>query len=331
MGVSFDSAPVLQTTDVDEATAALARVYIDAHLDLLGRGLNLRLNAVELPSLTAGFCSFGADVYAWAGGVDAYYVNVPLSGRAVSHWADGEELGTDTSSAAVFSPGTRAAIRWSAACGQLCIKIPRQRMEKALEALLDRPVREQITFARRLDLATPGATNWLELVRILDREAGRLDGIISHPLASSNLQQLLIHGVLQIQPHNYSQALTDGAPAPSIDVVRQAIELMRANPEFPWSTGDLARTLGVSARALQMAFQRAGEVPPMRYLRWLRLHRARNELLHNSADSVTVTTVAGHWGFLHLGRFGVQYRQLFGETPSQTLRNPVSRLRPTPG
>jgi transcriptional regulator GlxA family with amidase domain len=32
--------------------------------------------------------------------------------------------------------------------------------------------------------------------------------------------------------------------------------------------------------------------------------------------------VAGRWGFVHLGRFASQYRQLFGETPSETLRAP---------
>jgi hypothetical protein len=30
--------------------------------------------------------------------------------------------------------------------------------------------------------------------------------------------------------------------------------------------------------------------------------------------------VASRWGFMHFGRFAQQYRQLFGEAPSQTLR-----------
>jgi AraC-like DNA-binding protein len=54
----------------------------------------------------------------------------------------------------------------------------------------------------------------------------------------------------------------------------------------------------------------------MMYLRRLRLHHVRAELAAHSPDSVTVTMVAGRWGFVHLGRFASQYRQLFGETPS---------------
>jgi AraC-like DNA-binding protein len=45
-----------------------------------------------------------------------------------------------------------------------------------------------------------------------------------------------------------------------------------------------------------------------------------------------VTDVATELGFLELGRFAVKYRQIFGETPSSTLRAacppPTARARP---
>jgi transcriptional regulator GlxA family with amidase domain len=59
----------------------------------------------------------------------------------------------------------------------------------------------------------------------------------------------------------------------------------------------------------------------MTYLRRLRLHKARAELASHCPNTITVTTVAGRWGFLHLSRFAEQYRQLFGESPSETLKN----------
>jgi transcriptional regulator GlxA family with amidase domain len=67
----------------------------------------------------------------------------------------------------------------------------------------------------------------------------------------------------------------------------------------------------------------------MMYLRRLRLHHVHAELAAHSPDSVTVTMVAGRWGFVHLGRFASQYRQLFGETPSETLRA-RGQSEPTP-
>src|ERR1700728_5196376 len=114
----------------------------------------------------------------------------------------------------------------------------------------------------------------------------------------------------------------------STAMAKRAIDLMHAHPETPWSTAELARATGVSARALQRAFERSGQPSPMMYLRRLRLHRVHAELAASSPDSVTVTMIAGRWGFMHLGRFAGQYRQLFGETPSETLRAPVSGLPP---
>jgi AraC-like DNA-binding protein len=60
---------------------------------------------------------------------------------------------------------------------------------------------------------------------------------------------------------------------------------------------------------------------PMRYLWLRRMSLARRELRRAEAPA-TVTAIALSFGFSHLGRFSVEYRTLFGETPSQTLARP---------
>jgi transcriptional regulator GlxA family with amidase domain len=82
---------------------------------------------------------------------------------------------------------------------------------------------------------------------------------------------------------------------------------------------DLARAAGVSARTLYRAFARHRGAPPITHLRRSRLERVRRRLLEG-APGETVTSVAQDWGFSHLGRFAVFYRQCFGERPSETLR-----------
>lgn len=76
---------------------------------------------------------------------------------------------------------------------------------------------------------------------------------------------------------------------------------------------------GVSARSLQASFRAALRTTPTAYIRSLRLERARADLADSGAVS-TVTDVATRWGFTHLGRFAVDYRNRFGESPSSTLR-----------
>ncbi len=58
----------------------------------------------------------------------------------------------------------------------------------------------------------------------------------------------------------------------------------------------------------------------MALLRRERLTMARDELRRPMA-STTVTQVALHWGFDHLGRFSRYYAREFGELPSDTLRH----------
>jgi transcriptional regulator GlxA family with amidase domain len=211
---------------------------------------------------------------------------------------------------------------WSDHCAQLGLMISTSDIMRELELLLDQPVRRPVEFARRLDLTTTASRSWLSLLGVLAREAGHADGLLGHRLALANVQRLLIQGLLLTQPHSYTDALGNDGRSASEAVVKRATDLMHGQPEWVWTTTELARATGVSARALQKAFARSGELPPMTYLRHLRLHRVRAELAAASrtASSAAVTAVAGRWGFVHLGRFAQQYRELFGEAPSQTLR-----------
>jgi AraC-like DNA-binding protein len=252
--------------------------------------------------------------------VRSYHIDIPLSGHAINSWDDGQQqIAAACVSAGIFVPGIPTDIAWSSGCYQICLMIPAQEMRRQLETMLDRPVRAPLEFERNLDLKATSAASWLELVTILKREADRPDGLLSHPLAAGNLQRLLIEGLLLTQPHNYTGALSNGARPASPAVVTRAIDLMRAHPEAPWTTGNLAQKTGVGARALFKAFERSGELPPMTYLRHLRLNRVHSTLLDADPRSVTVAAVASRWGFVHLGRFAAQYCQVFGEYPSATL------------
>jgi AraC-like DNA-binding protein len=315
------SALPVQTSDVDEAREVLEAAYLPLEVNPVGRDpLDMRMNALQLPLLTAGYVHFGGEVKLRAPDVRSYHIDIPVSGHATNSWDDGQQqIAAACESAGIFMPGMPTDIAWSSGCQQICLMIPAQEMLRQLERMLDRPVRAPLEFARNLDLTASYVTSWLELVTILQREADRPDGLLSHPLAAGNLQRLLIEGLLLMQPHNYTGALSNGARPASPAVVTRAIDLMRTHPEAPWTTGKLAQETGVGARALFKAFERSGELPPMTYLRQLRLNRVHSTLLDADPQSVTVAAVANRWGFVHLGRFAAQYCQVFGEYPSATL------------
>jgi AraC-like DNA-binding protein len=322
-----DWAPLMDTTDVDEATAALRPAFFPLEMAPSSKeSFRVQLRAEQLPLLSIGYLGMGGEVVMRVPDVGGYHIAIAISGHTVSKWG-GRHPSTVTApgAATVFGPGTSPELTWSHDCVQLGIKIDRNSMERELENLLDRPLDRPVDFARRLDLATTSSLSWLTLVGVLSREAGKVDGLLGHQLAVANLQQLLIEGLLLTQPHTYSDELRGGdGMSAAQSAVTHAIDLMRCYPESAWTTAQLARDAGVSPRALQKAFARAGELPPMRYLREVRLHRVRCELVDASerGAAASVTTVASRWGFVHLGRFAQQYRQSFGESPSQTLRPP---------
>jgi AraC-like DNA-binding protein len=52
----------------------------------------------------------------------------------------------------------------------------------------------------------------------------------------------------------------------------------------------------------------------------LRLNAMRRELLGATEETLRVADLAQRHGIAHLGRFAGEYRRMFGELPSQTLR-----------
>jgi AraC family ethanolamine operon transcriptional activator len=87
----------------------------------------------------------------------------------------------------------------------------------------------------------------------------------------------------------------------------------------PISVPELAKAVGVSRRVLERGFQETVGVSPQRYLRWNRLNHLYRTLRGAHSPEATVTELALHWGFTELGRMAGEYRQLFGELPSETL------------
>ena len=106
---------------------------------------------------------------------------------------------------------------------------------------------------------------------------------------------------------------------PNQKLVEQAETLALANFQTQLDIPTLCRALAVSERTLRKAFQKIRGLPPCRRLRMLRLSGARRVLLSARGRCVTVTEIATSFGFVELGRFSVEYRKMFGESPSETL------------
>lgn len=145
-----------------------------------------------------------------------------------------------------------------------------------------------------------------------------------HPNASAStvVPWIVVATVRVNMPsRQYSPSLTLGLRASagsSRDLVAHAERLALADLQTSLDIAALCRALAVSERTLRKAFQKVHKLPPCRRLRWLRLSHARRALM--SVGGSSVTEIATGLGFVELGRFSVEYRKIFGERPSETLR-----------
>ena len=104
------------------------------------------------------------------------------------------------------------------------------------------------------------------------------------------------------------------------ELTQTAMRLIEESDPDDVSAREIAGSLGVSLRTLQLAFKRAGLCGPTQYMLARRLNLVRREVVGNGNAGHSVTTAAMEHGFSHLGRFSQHYRRLFGESPSRTLR-----------
>ncbi|MBU1297377.1 MAG: helix-turn-helix domain-containing protein [Gammaproteobacteria bacterium] len=151
-------------------------------------------------------------------------------------------------------------------------------------------------------------------------EALRSKGIIADDnIVSDSLLQQVLHIVTATN-------LEDSPPSPTerqrafhtCRMARAFVEHKLAADIIP-TIADICAFVGVSERTLQYAFRAYVNMPPLAYLRLCRLNQVRATLLVSDPQTTTVTALAMRFGFLHLGRFALDYKQVFSESPSATL------------
>src|SRR5262249_56696670 len=100
-------------------------------------------------------------------------------------------------------------------------------------------------------------------------------------------------------------------------------ELLEAEP--PPSVTAVSAALGVSQRMLRECCKKNLGMDPSRYRHLRGMQRAHRALRHENPGVASVSTIACRYGFRDLGRFAVNYRALYGESPSATLRQRFGR------
>jgi AraC-like DNA-binding protein len=212
-------------------------------------------------------------------------------------------------------------VRMRLLCTTLTIlRIDRKAFDSALAARLDTEGHKELVFEPSLHADGLYGVAWMRLVKTLENcDAAEL--LSRSPLAAEHFEHLVIHGLLDILWNATHPHCNFGGIRLSGRALRAAIQFCQQNAASPISMVDIAAAANAGVRTVQRAFRAELGMSPMDYLKRVRLERVREDLLRIRQGQIegTITAVATRWGFVHLGRFSQDYRDAYGERPSDTI------------
>src|SRR5262249_14704185 len=105
-------------------------------------------------------------------------------------------------------------------------------------------------------------------------------------------------------------------------LIARTLQLVEAHRDQPLLLTQLCSELAVSERTLRNVFQEYFGVGPIRFLKLRQLREINAALSQADPSRETVTHLAGGFGVWDFSLFARNYKRLYGESPSETLRKP---------
>lgn len=209
---------------------------------------------------------------------------------------------------------TRASSRWGA------MSLTLDDLAAAGTALVGHPVmRPSVTVVIKPSPAL--MSRLLALNKAAVQLARTAPDILTNPQVARALENELTHAMVMCLTENIQVKRSAGTQRHSM-LMGRLEEFLSEHESGALYVADICTAIGASERTLRAICQEHLGMGLIRYLRLRRMHLVRRALLQAAPGLSTVTRIAANYGFWELGRFSVEYRARFGETPLATLRRP---------
>jgi AraC-like DNA-binding protein len=315
----------VSTDSVDDAADAVGRIFCPHRLAPEHRTASdffALHNSAVFGGFSVNYVAYGGSVSIDPGCLERFFLlQIPVHGSARIQTAARDIAAAPGVYASLLSPTIPTRMTWQSNCAQIILLVDRRVLEQRAAALSGRPA-GAVEFEPAVDLSSAGGralqSQILELVDLAERlgPQRRLS-----PIATANMRETLLSGLLDGQRHSASEAIdrfggrAEARPQP----LRRARGFLHAHADEPLDLVQLAEAAGTGIRALQLGFQRHFGTSISEMLRDIRLAHLNVRLTATSPEE-SITDIAFELGFTHLSRMARAYRAKFGETPSATLR-----------
>ncbi len=314
----LSQSPVVRTRDPEEMRNALFTVYGATRFAAAKAGdFTGVANYLTLSNIGLGFCGYGAKTVVEFPEGDFARLQVGLKGKA------GVVLGSTTTilvneqQLGITPPGQPATIMFEPGFEQLIVRIKTTALENALATLLGAKPRGALMFDPTAPPKEPTARLLRELTVFLANQLNSTAAQLPKPMLLE-LEQALIVTFLSANRHNFTEVLESPVKEPAPLVLRLAEEYIEANWARAITIEELASHTNTSIRSLYAAFKKHRGYSPMRFAKTVRLRRSKQMLLEGNPRT-SVSQIAFKCGFGNLGHFASDFRQMFGELPSEVF------------
>jgi AraC-like DNA-binding protein len=324
-GLFTKSHLLFASDDPNEVCQHVATVFKPHRLTLHGRAYDASMHHLHYGPVSLNKLRYGADVQIDPGSLDDFFLlQIPLNGLAEIQCGS-NRFSSSPQLASLVSPSIPLAMRWGTDNVQLCVRFERERLERHLALHLGHGLHAPLEFDPSFNLQTTGGRYFARLLQLLMEEMSAAEPSSGHPLLHQRVAEQyeagLFNALIYGQPHSFTREIERPAPGAAPYFIRRVEDYLREHYVEASSIEDLAIIAGTSVRTLHSGFRQFRETTPMAYLKELRLQRAHGLLLAaRGSDGPPITQIALACGFNHLGRFAIDYRKRFGESPSVTAR-----------
>lgn len=218
-----------------------------------------------------------------------------------------------------LGPGQRLHTRTVGRCRWHAVRVPEQQLAD---------------FGRALSGAqfmVPPVARWrprraaLRQLRHIHRAAIRMaearSGALTDRQGAHGLEQQLLHALIECLSVGAEEET--GTERRHRDVLARFEDLLAAEPSLPLA--EVCAALGVSEASLRQCCKNHLGMGPSSYRRLRAMQRVYRALRSGTPDAASVSEIARRHGFHQLGRLAADYRALYGELPSATLRRGLGR------
>jgi AraC family ethanolamine operon transcriptional activator len=219
----------------------------------------------------------------------------------------------------LYVPGMELHYTTRASTGWFLLELPLERLQETAIAQQGVELKWPRQSVRHVDLKPQLARSLRHELRNLLRMGRNLanlpHGGLSDTLASDGLMQLLVQAI--------AADASSSQPQPTFPIGRRralnALEsYIKRWKEDPYDCLRITQIKSTSQRVLELSTHDVYGVTPHQWIKLARLNAAYQDLFNRRCNSVT--EACQRWGFDHMGRFAIDYRALFGESPRETLK-----------